>query len=87
MMFSSSKQVLSLGFSNRAETDMTDRLQTIDTHVVCVVVDDEQAITQSMRGGDIDWTPKVKGHVQKGTGWFRASSGVPGCNSDLVEQA
>jgi hypothetical protein len=28
-------------------------------HIVCVVVDDEQAIAETMWGGDIHWTPKV----------------------------
>jgi hypothetical protein len=35
---------------------------------MCVVVDDEQAIAEAMWGGDINRTPKVKGHVEKGTG-------------------
>jgi hypothetical protein len=56
-------------------------------HVVCVVVDDEQAIAETMWGRDINWTQKVEGHVEKGTGWFRARSSVAGCNNGLVEQA
>jgi hypothetical protein len=52
-----------------------------------MVVDDEQALAESMWGGDINKTPKVKGHVEKGTGWFRASSGVTWCINGLVEQA
>jgi hypothetical protein len=52
-----------------------------------MVVDDEQALAEAMWGGDINLTPKVKGHVQEGTEWFRASSGVAGCRCGLVEQA
>jgi glutaredoxin 2 len=37
-------------------------------HVMCVVVDDEQAVAEAMWGGDIHWTPKVRAHVEKGTG-------------------
>jgi hypothetical protein len=56
-------------------------------HEMCVVVDDEQALAEAMRGGDIHWTPLVRGLVEKGTGWFRASGSVAWCNSGLVEQA
>jgi hypothetical protein len=28
-------------------------------HEVCVVSDDEQAVAETMWGGDIHWTPKV----------------------------
>jgi hypothetical protein len=53
-----------------------------------MVVDDEQAIAESMWGGDIiNMTPKVIGQLEKGTGWFRASNGVAWCSSGLVEQA
>jgi hypothetical protein len=34
-------------------------------HVVCMVVDDEQALTEAMWGWDFNWTPKVRGHVQE----------------------
>jgi hypothetical protein len=36
-------------------------------HVMCVVVDDEYAKAEAMWGGDIHWTPKIRGHVEKGT--------------------
>jgi hypothetical protein len=39
-------------------------------HVVCMVVDDEQAIVEAMWGGDINLTPKVRGHVQEGRDGF-----------------
>jgi hypothetical protein len=52
-----------------------------------VVVDDEHAIAEVMWGGDINWTPKVRGHVEEGTGEVRASSGVAWCCCSLVEQA
>jgi hypothetical protein len=51
-----------------------------------MVVDDEQAVEESMRKGDINMTPNVRGQVEKGTGRFRTSSGVAWCSSDLVEQ-
>jgi hypothetical protein len=35
-----------------------------------VVVDDEHALAESMKGGDINMTPKVRAHVEKETGWF-----------------
>jgi hypothetical protein len=56
-------------------------------HVMCVVVDDDQAVTEATWGGDIQWTPKVRGHVEKGTGWLSARSSVALCKSGLVEQA
>jgi hypothetical protein len=52
-----------------------------------MVVDDEQAVAESMWGEDMNMTPKVRGRVEKGTGRFRASSGVAWCNIGLVEQA
>jgi hypothetical protein len=52
-----------------------------------MVVDDEQVIAESMWGGDINMAPKVREQVEKGTGWFRASSGVAWRNIGLVEQA
>jgi hypothetical protein len=55
-------------------------------HVMGMVVDDEQELAEAMWGGDINMTPKVRGHVE-GTGWFRASGGVAWCNNGLVEQA
>ena len=55
-------------------------------HVMGMVVDDEQAVAEAMWGGDSNKNLKVRGHVEKGTGWFRASSGVAWCNSGLVEQ-
>jgi hypothetical protein len=56
-------------------------------HVMCVVVDDEQAVAEAMWRGDIHWTPKVKRQIEKGEGWFRASCSVAWCSSGLVEQA
>jgi hypothetical protein len=56
-------------------------------HVVCMEVDDEQAVAETMLGGDINWTPKMRGEVEKGTGWFRASNSVAWCSSGLVEEA
>jgi hypothetical protein len=55
-------------------------------YVMCVVVDDEQAIAEATWGGDTHWTPKVRGHVEKGTGWFHASNSVVWCNNGLLEQ-
>jgi hypothetical protein len=37
------------------------------SRVMCVVVDDEQVVAEAMWGGGIHWTPKVRGHVEKGT--------------------
>jgi hypothetical protein len=56
-------------------------------HAMGVVVDDEQAVAEAMWGGDINWTLKVIGHVEKRTGGFRASGSVAWCNSGLVQQA
>jgi hypothetical protein len=56
-------------------------------HVMGMVVDDEHALAESMWGGDINKIPKVRGQVEKGTGWFGASNGVAWCSSGLVEQA
>jgi hypothetical protein len=36
-------------------------------------------------GRDINCTPKVIGHVEKGTGWFRASISVARCSIGLEE--
>jgi hypothetical protein len=52
-----------------------------------MVVDDERAEVEAMWGWDINRTPKVKGHVEKGTGGFRASNNVVWCSSGLLEQA
>jgi hypothetical protein len=52
-----------------------------------MAVDDEQAVAEFMWGGDIKMTPKVREHVEKGTGRFRASNGVAWCSNGLVEQA
>jgi hypothetical protein len=40
-----------------------------------------------MREGDINWAQEVRGHVEKGTGGFRASGSVAWCNNVPVEQA
>jgi hypothetical protein len=56
-------------------------------HVMGMVVDDEQAIVEAMRGEDINWTREVRGQVDMGTGGFRASGSVAWCSSGLVEQA
>jgi hypothetical protein len=56
-------------------------------HVMCGLVDDEHAVGEATWGGDIHWTPKVRGHVEKGTGWFHGSNSVAWCNNGLVEQA
>jgi hypothetical protein len=56
-------------------------------HVMGMVVDDEQAVAEAMWGGDTNKNPKVRGHVEKGTGGFRASSNVAWCNTGLLEQA
>jgi hypothetical protein len=47
-------------------------------NVVSMVVDDVHVVVETMWEGDINWTPKVRGHVHEGTGWFSASSGVDG---------
>jgi hypothetical protein len=49
-------------------------------HVVGVVVDDEQAVAETMWGGDIDRAPEISGHVEEGVGWFHASGCVARCN-------
>jgi hypothetical protein len=41
-----------------------------------VVVNDEQAVAEAMWGGDVGWSPKVRGKVDEGTGRFRAGNGV-----------
>jgi hypothetical protein len=54
-------------------------------HVMGVVVNDEQqAIAEAMWGGDVDWSPEVRGHVEEGTGRFRAGSGVVRCSCGFV---
>jgi hypothetical protein len=53
-------------------------------HVMGVVVNDEQAIAEAMCGGDVDWSPQVKEHVEEGTGRFRAGSGVSRCSCGFV---
>jgi hypothetical protein len=60
------------------------RLQEPHPYVVGVVVDDEQAIAEAMWEGDNDWSPAVSGHVEEGTGWFRASGGVARCSCGFV---
>jgi hypothetical protein len=62
-------------------------LEEPDPHVMGMVVDDERALAEAMWGGDINMTPKARGHVEKGAGWFRASGCVAWCKSGLVEQA
>jgi hypothetical protein len=62
-------------------------LEEPQPHVMGMVVDDEKAVAETMWGGDMNKTPKVRGHVEKGTGWFRASNGVAWCSSGFVEQA
>jgi hypothetical protein len=32
-------------------------------HVLSVVVNDEQVVAEAMWGGDVDWSPEVRGHV------------------------
>jgi hypothetical protein len=49
-----------------------------------VVVDDEQPVAEAMRGGDMDWSPEVKGQVEERTGRFRASGGVARCICGFV---
>jgi hypothetical protein len=43
-------------------------------HVGSMVIDDEQAVAEAMWGGDLNLTPKIRGQVEKGAGWFRASN-------------
>jgi hypothetical protein len=45
-------------------------------HVMGVVVNDQQEVAETMWGGDVDWSPEVIGHVEEGTGGFRAGSGI-----------
>jgi hypothetical protein len=52
-----------------------------------VVVDNEQAVAEVMRGGDTNWTQEARGLVEKGTGGFHASGSVAWCIDGLVEQA
>jgi hypothetical protein len=59
------------------------RLKEPHPHVVGVVVDYEQAIAETMWGGDIDWSLEISGQVEEGAGWFRASGSVARCNYGL----
>jgi hypothetical protein len=61
-------------------------LQEPHPHVVCMMIDHEQAVAEAMGGWDIHMAPDVRGKVQHGAGWCRARSGVAGCNCGLVEQ-
>jgi hypothetical protein len=47
-------------------------------HVVCMVIDDEQAVAEAMWGGDINRTQEVRGPVQEGTEWFRPTTCAAG---------
>jgi hypothetical protein len=62
--------------SFKLRTCIVFRLKEPHPHVVGVVVDDKQAIADAVWGGDIDWSPKISGHVEGGARWFRASGGV-----------
>jgi hypothetical protein len=53
-------------------------------YVMGVVVNDKQAVAEAMWRGDIDWSPEVRGHVEEGTGRFRAGSGVAQCKCGFV---
>jgi hypothetical protein len=82
------KQVLNVrhdGFQLRACVVLG--LKEPHPHVMGMVVDDEQAIAEAMWGGHINWTPKVRGQVDKGTGGFCTCNNVTWCNNGLVEQA
>jgi hypothetical protein len=61
------------------------KLKEPHPHVVGVVVDDEQAVAETMWGGDIDRAPKINGQVEEGVGWFRASGCVARCSFGFVE--
>jgi hypothetical protein len=61
-------------------------LQEPHPHVVCAVIDSEQAISEAMGGWDVHMAPGVRGNNQHGAGWFRARGGVAGCMIGLVEQ-
>jgi hypothetical protein len=56
-------------------------------HVMGVVVNDEQAVAEAMWGGDIDRSPEVGGHVEEGTGGFRAGNSVARCSCGFMLQA
>jgi hypothetical protein len=57
-------------------------------HVVYMVIDNEHAIAEAMGEWDIHhMAPNVRGKVQHGAVWFRASSGVAGCINSLAVQA
>jgi hypothetical protein len=75
------------GFTLVSITTRCDKCRWVFRHVVCMVVDDDQAIAEGMWGGDINWTPKIRGEVEKGTGRFCASSSVAWCSIGLVKQA
>jgi hypothetical protein len=63
------------------------RLEEPHPHVMGVVVKDEQAVAVAMWGGDVDWSPEVRGHIEEGTGRFRAGSGVARCRCGFAQQA
>jgi hypothetical protein len=53
-------------------------------HVMGVVVNDEQAVAEAMRGGDVDWSPIVRGKAEEGVGRFCESKGVAWCSCGFV---
>jgi hypothetical protein len=61
-------------------------LQEPHPHVVRMVIDNEQAVAESMGGRDIDMGLDIRGKVQRRAGQFRARGGVARCKSSLVEQ-
>jgi hypothetical protein len=54
------------------------------THIQSVVVDDEQTVAKTMSGGDIQWTSKVRGQVEKGTGNTSYIDGLCWASVDTV---
>jgi hypothetical protein len=51
-----------------------------------MVIDNEQAISESMGGRDIHMAPNIMGKVQQRVGRFRARGSVAQCCNSLVEQ-
>jgi hypothetical protein len=52
-----------------------------------MVVDDEEAVSEAMLGGDNNGTPEAIGEAEERTRGFRASGCVSWCSSGFVEQA
>jgi hypothetical protein len=59
-------------------------LKESDPHVVRVVINQEHAVAQPMRGRHIDKSPNVRRHAHKGARRFRACQRISECCTGLV---